>query len=110
MIHRLRRRDPDSRGQDSMARRPRKDGVLVIECRKKGDPGSEGRFLRHMFDLMQHVEYELVRASTKDQLLEHLAQCRYAIAHISTHGAWRKVNGTKKFSGWWTPTGKVRAN
>ena len=74
------------------------DGVLIIECLDDGDPGSEGRFLAHMFKLME-VPHQYVEIHTRAQFLAMLATNPYYIAHIATHG----YIPDKKFDGFWTP-------
>lgn len=46
----------------------KRNGVLVLECLDHADPGSEGRFLSHMFDLME-VEHQYVEIRTRNQLI-----------------------------------------
>jgi hypothetical protein len=78
-------------------------GVLVLECIDKTDPGSEGRFLSHMFNLMD-VKSQYVEIRTKAQLLTMLETSPYKTIHITTHGALTK----EQFKGFWTPSGSVR--
>jgi hypothetical protein len=79
------------------------DGVLVLECIGKTDPGSEGRFLSHMFNLME-VESQYVEVRTKRQLLTMLESSPYNTIHITTHGSLKNT----EFKGFWTPGGSVR--
>ena len=46
----------------------KRNGVLILECLDKSDPGSEGRFLSHMFDLME-VQHQYVEVRTKYQMI-----------------------------------------
>lgn len=78
-----------------------KRGVCIIECVDENDPGSEGRMLREVFNLMG-VESQLVRVSSIDELLEAVADSGFLHVHVSTHGA---LTGDEKFRGWWTPNG-----
>lgn len=78
-------------------------GVLVLECIDKTDPGSEGRFLSHMFNLMD-VKSQYVEIRTKAQLLTMLETSPYKTIHIITHGALTK----EQFQGFRTPSGSVR--
>jgi hypothetical protein len=79
------------------------NGVLILECIGKTDPGSEGRFLSHMFNLME-VESQYVEVRSKLQFLSMLEASPYDTIHITTHGSLRK----KEFTGFWTPGGSVR--
>lgn len=81
----------------------RKSGVLVIECTDHSDPGSEGRFLSHMFDLM-NVQSQYVEVRTPKQLISLLECSPYKFIHITTHGC---VSESDNFLGWWTPEGDV---
>lgn len=82
----------------------RKRGVLIIECTDRSDPGSEGRFLSHMFDLM-NVQSQYVEVRTPDQLIALMECSPYKYIHITTHGC--VSTSTDKFLGWWTPDGDV---
>ncbi|WP_165927328.1 hypothetical protein [Komagataeibacter saccharivorans] len=66
--------------------------VLIIDCQDKGeDPGSEGKFIRHMLNLMGVANhYHSVR--TKTQFLELLSSVPTVadVVHIATHGYLRK--------------------
>jgi hypothetical protein len=79
-----------------------KHGVQIIECLVSDDPGSEGRGLKNVFDLME-VESKLLRVDSIDQLLEAIADSKFKFAHIATHGSVNRK--TDKFKGWWTPSG-----
>ena len=70
----------------------RERGVLVLECRDAGDPGSEGLFLSNMFDLMG-VAHQYVEVRTKLQLLALLRTSPYELIHIATHGSVSKGSG-----------------
>jgi hypothetical protein len=76
--------------------------VQIIECTAADDPGSEGRGLKHVFDLME-VESNLLRVKSIDQMLGAIADSKYKVAHIATHGSVNRT--TDKFKGWWTPKG-----
>lgn len=79
-------------------------GALIIECIDKSDPGSEGRFLSHMFDIMD-VPSQYVEVRTPDQFIGLMACAPYEFIHITTHGC--VSSPSEKFLGWWTPKGKV---
>lgn len=85
----------------------RKHGVLIIECLKDSDPGSEGMFLSHMLGLME-VEHQYVEVRTSAQLVGLLATSPYQIVHVTTHGSVRQRSGKEKFRGLWTPMGKLQ--
>lgn len=78
-----------------------KRGVCIVECLDEGDPGSEGRVLREIFNLME-VESKLIRVASIDRLLHALSDNEFQHVHITTHGT---VTDDKKFKGWWTPNG-----
>jgi len=80
---------------------PMKNGVLILECRHERDPGSEGRFLKHLFNLMA-VESSYVRVAGRRELLRRISRARYRYIHVSTHGL---VNDDDRFLGWWTAKG-----
>jgi hypothetical protein len=80
-------------------------GVLILECIDQSDLGSEGRFLSHMFDLMD-VPCQYVEIRTPEQLLSLLGCSPYKYIHITTHGY--VTESSKKFIGWWTPNGIVK--
>jgi len=80
-------------------------GVLILECIDHSDPGSEGRFLSHMFNLMK-VKSQYVEVRTPGQMLSLMDCSPYKYIHITTHGFVRTQH--KKFVGWWTPKGTVR--
>jgi hypothetical protein len=77
--------------------------VLIVECLDKEDPGSEGNFLRHMFDLME-VKPTLVAVDSIQDLLQRIAKSKDHVVHVSTHGALRD-DDDERFIGWWTPNG-----
>jgi hypothetical protein len=81
------------------------NGVLILECldTKKGDPGSEGRFLVHMLNLME-VQNQYVEIRTKQQFSAMLGVNPFDVVHITTHGALKD----QQFRGFWTPKGTVR--
>ena len=79
-----------------------KHGVHIFECLDSDDPGSEGRALKHLFNLMG-VESKYSKVDSIDRLLEGIANSNFMFAHISTHGS---TDGRgEKFKGWWTPSG-----
>ncbi|OLF51777.1 hypothetical protein [Pseudomonas chlororaphis] len=77
-------------------------GVCIIECVCEDDPGSEGKVLKEIFNLMQ-VKSKLIRVRSIKQLLKALAQTEMTHVHIATHGA---VTKNKRFVGWWTHDGE----
>jgi hypothetical protein len=79
-----------------------KPGVQIIECLDSDDPGSEGRGLKHLFDLME-IESKYSSVNSIDQLLDAIAGANFKFAHISTHG-FTDERG-ERFKGWWTPSG-----
>jgi hypothetical protein len=84
--------------------------VLIIECSHENDPGSEGHFLEHMFNIMQ-VKSKYVQANSHSEILNALGESKEDIIHISTHGSVKKTgNGEKIFKGLWTPTGQLKTN
>lgn len=80
-----------------------KEGVLILECLSKSDPGSEDKFLSHLFSLM-NVPHQYIEVHTRYQMLALLKKSPYKIIHITTHGS---VNDEDKFLGFWTKDGKV---
>ena len=60
-----------------------------------------------MFDLMEDIDFDLVRAQTKKEFIESLAACPYEILHVTTHGSSKRVGKERKFLGWWSPGGKI---
>jgi hypothetical protein len=87
-----------------------KHSVLIIECRDKfDDPGSEGRFIKHMLDLMG-IENDYQPARSKAQFIELLSSvsAQTGVIHIATHGRTGKAQKGKpdKFRGFWTPDDK----
>jgi hypothetical protein len=72
-------------------------GILILECIDKNDPGSEGRFLSHMFSLMD-VPSQYIEIRTKRQFVAMIEASPFNIVHITTHGY-----VTPKFDGFWTP-------
>jgi hypothetical protein len=87
----------------------KKQNVLIIEAEdKENDPGSEGRFVKHMLDLMD-IKNVLVPARTKVSFLDVLSsvEAKYKIVHIAAHGTTRTRMERKKFIGFWTPDGKT---
>ncbi|AZC33213.1 MULTISPECIES: hypothetical protein [Pseudomonas] len=77
-------------------------GVCIIECVCEDDPGSEGKVLKEIFNLMQ-VKSKLIRVKSIKQLLKALTQTEMTHVHIATHGA---VTKKKRFAGWWTHDGE----
>lgn len=81
----------------------RNDGVLILECLGSSDPGSEGRFLSHMLNIME-VENQYVNVRTKNQMIALLKLSPYKYIHITTHGV---VSEMEKFLGFWTNEGII---
>lgn len=83
--------------------------VLIIDCQDKGedpDPGSEGKFIRHMLNLMEVAnEYRSVRMKTQFLNLLSTVPTAVDVVHIATHGYVVKPRNKKKekFVGFWTP-------
>lgn len=84
-------------------------GVLILECLDQADPGSEGLFLAHMFNLME-IEHQYVEVRTKHQILALLQKSPYEIIHITTHGSVKRRKKTKKFNGLWVKDGIITKN
>lgn len=78
-------------------RRRKIDGVLILESIDKNDPGSEGRFLSHMFNLMD-VRSQYVEVRTKQQFIAMFDANPFNA--VTTHGY-----VTPNFDGFWTPAG-----
>jgi len=78
-----------------------KNGVHIIECLDHNDPGSEGRCLKHLFNLLG-VKSKYERVQTISHLIRAMSSTQYKFIHISTHGS---VNGKEEFTGWWTHAG-----
>ncbi|WP_442776173.1 hypothetical protein [Sphaerotilus montanus] len=78
-----------------------KHGVCIVECFDKSDPGSEGRVLKEIFNLMQ-IESVLVRVKSIENLFEQIAESEMKYVHVSTHGA---ETDSRTFGGWWTHKG-----
>jgi len=76
-------------------------GVTIVECVDVDDPGSEGRMLREVFNLMG-VESELVYVTSISELLKAIDKSKMRYVHVSTHG---RISSNDKFKGWWTPQG-----
>lgn len=81
-----------------------KAGVHIIECLDGNDPGSEGRCLSHLFDLLR-IKSIYEHVDTIDELIRAMASSDYKYIHISTHGL---LSDDEKFLGWWTPKGHGR--
>src|SRR5207253_1593165 len=62
-----------------------KNGVRIIECRDRSDPGSEGRLLQEVFNLMD-VPSELFLADSIKELISAVSDSNYKYVHVSTHG------------------------
>jgi hypothetical protein len=79
--------------------------VRIIECRDKEDPGSEGRFVKHMLDLMG-ITNDYRTARNKAEFIDLLSSIpvKTDVIHVATHGRSRKTrDGKDKFTGFWTP-------
>ena len=81
-----------------------KKGVHIIECLDTDDPGSEGRCLKHLFDLLQ-IKAKYQHITTIDELLDAMSASEYEYIHISAHGA---MSEEDRFAGWWTHKGHGR--
>lgn len=85
-------------------------GALIIESRDKDDPGSEGRFVRHMLNLMG-VDNEYKRAASKADFIRFITRAslsKPALLHIATHGVCPDRRDKRQiFAGFWTPQGIV---
>lgn len=80
-------------------------GVLILECVDDADPGSEGHFLSHMFNIME-VPSQYLEIRNKQQFLAMSETSPYSMVHITTHG---RVNSREtQFKGFWTPNDTVR--
>ena len=88
-----------------------KNGVLILECLAEADPGSEGQFLLHMFNLM-NVDAQYIEVRTKRQLVALLDRPPFRMVHITTHG---RVDDSRpgrkpRFRGLWSsPTEDLTA-
>ncbi|UQS89782.1 hypothetical protein M5C90_31445 [Pseudomonas chlororaphis subsp. piscium] len=69
-------------------------GVCIIECVCEDDPGSEGKVLKEIFNLMQ-VKSKLIRVKSIKQLLKALTQTEMTHVHIATHGAVTKKSASQ---------------
>jgi hypothetical protein len=78
-----------------------KKGVHIIECLDAEDPGSEGRCLKHLFNLLE-VKSKYTLIQNINDLLEEMENSEYKYIHISTHG---KLGKDEEFIGWWTHQG-----
>lgn len=74
--------------------------VLIIECRDKEDPGSEGRFVEHMLNLMD-ITNKYLRAESKAQFIKILSSiaANADVIHVATHGRYKKTQEGKEFKG-----------
>lgn len=70
-------------------------GVKIIECLDKDDPGSEGRCLKHIFNLME-IKSSYSHVGSIDELLHAIAESKYQYIHISAHG---DIGAGNKFKG-----------
>ena len=77
--------------------------VLIVECVGKNDPGSEGNFLLHMFNILQ-VKAQYLQLETKEQMLAIMNCIPNSVEyiHFTTHGL--IGDGCE---GLWTPLGSV---
>jgi len=83
-----------------------KNGVLILECLDKADPGSEGLFLAHMLSLME-VDHQYVEVKTKYQLVALMKKSPYKLVHITTHGSVRNREKKEQFKGLWLKNGTL---
>jgi len=79
-----------------------KKGVLIIECIERNDPGSEGRFLSHLLNVM-NIECQYLEVRTPDQFINFIKTTPYRYIHVTTHG-YTDINS---FQGWWTAKGII---
>lgn len=79
-----------------------KRGVRIIECLGNDDPGSEGKLLKHVFNLME-IESSYCHVSSIEDFIYKIADSDYKYIHISAHGS--TGGEEKRFKGWWTPNG-----
>lgn len=90
----------------SRKRPPRaaKPFVLIIECTEADDPGSEGKFVKHMLDLMQ-IPNRYHKAKNQDKFIEVLSTCspEADVVHIATHGEYEIKSKRDRFTGFATP-------
>ena len=49
--------------------------VLILECREDDDPGSEGRFVKHMLDLMR-IPDRYCKAGDDAEFIKLLSRCQ----------------------------------
>jgi hypothetical protein len=89
---------------EPVARKSPARGVLILECLQRTDPGSEGRFLSHMFNLME-VPNQYVEIRTKRQFIAMLGANEFDVVHMTTHGS---LGTEDEFVGFGTPEGTVR--
>lgn len=87
------------------SKRKNAKGVLILECLDDADPGSEGRFLSHMFNIME-IPSQYLEVRTKQQFVAVLGTNPFDVVHITTHGGVNR--GEDEFKGFWTPKGVVR--
>lgn len=87
---------------NSVIRFHMKRGVKIIECLDEQDPGSEGRCLKHIFNLMQ-IESSYSHVSSIEELISTIVKSNYQYIHVSAHGSIER--GQNRFQGWWTPNG-----
>lgn len=80
-----------------------KKGVLIIECLDKKDPGSEGKCLKHIFNLMQ-IRSKYIHVTDTNKFISEITTSEFKYIHVTTHGL---ING-KSFRGWWTQNGSVK--
>jgi hypothetical protein len=85
--------------------RSRIQGILILECLDTTDPGSEGRFLSHMLNIME-APSQYIEIRTREQLIAILKTNPFNAVHITTHG--HVAGQSDKFQGFWTPKGTVR--
>jgi hypothetical protein len=79
--------------------------VFIIECMEKDDPGSEGRFVKHMLDLMQ-IPNCYRKAKDQAEFIEVLSTFspEADVVHISTHGEYEETRSKRhRFTGFATP-------
>jgi hypothetical protein len=91
-----------SRKKPSRAAKP---SVFIIECMEDDDPGSEGRFVKHMLDLMC-IPNRYRKAKDQAEFIEALSTFspEADVVHITTHGEYEKTRSKRdRFTGFATP-------
>jgi hypothetical protein len=85
--------------------RAAKPFVMIIECMEADDPGSEGRFVKHMLDLMR-IPNRYRKAKDQAEFIEVLStfSSEADVVHITTHGEYEETKSKRdRFTGFATP-------